>query len=392
MYLYLSYSVSDEYLKAIIAQALQQAGHTVAATPHGITSMADHGAPLNQQVQSVVDADAVIVLLSPASVRDENLEVDFEVALREDIPIWPVVVSGQGLLEAYPLPRLLHPVGGAYCDLRVLPERVVEILSLFFIQMGSALNDNSLTELHWYDSAVAIQRDNPRAYHLRGTVYGARNEPEKAIADLSKAIDLNAYMPQAYANRAREYRKSQQYELALADCEAALRLDSKHRMAYIIRGNVEIKLEQYAEAVRDFDAALAIDPQDALSYANRGHAKCLLGQMDAALADCNRALAIDPQRWMARLFRGEVYQTQLEQKKRVEKSDPLLDLALADFNAVLAIGHDNAAYYGRARVRFWKGDVPGAVVDCQKTLALNPQHPAAERMRTFIEQHSQPHE
>ena len=390
MNFYISYSQADEFTKLRSTRALEKAGHSVSGTLYGV-SMADYDRAMDTQIRSVLAADAVIVLLSPDSVRDENLEMDFEIALRGDIPIWPVVVNGEGAVEHYPLPRLLRGIGGVYCDVREFPDNIVEILSLFFVYTGLSLDDNSDAEREWYDLAIDIQPDNAKAYHLRGNVYEKQGSHQKALDDFSTTIRLDPSFPHVYANRARLYRMQLEYPLALADCEAALRLDPKHRMAYIIRGNIEIKLEQYTEAVRDFDAALAIDPQDALSYANRGHAKCLLGQVDAALADCNHALMLDPQCWVAHLFRGEVYRAKFENKRHIEPTDPLLDLALKDFNAVLLSLEEETAYYGRARIRYWKGDRQGAVADCQATLALNPQHLAVDRIRAFIEHEGKPH-
>ena len=390
MNFYLSHSRSDEHIKLRITSALEKVGHIVTSTLYGV-SMADYDRAMDTQIRSVLAADAVIVLLSPDAVRDENLEMDFQIALRGAIRIWPVIVSGDISMEHYPLPRLLRGIGGVYCDLREFPYNIVEILSLFFVYTGLSLDDNSDAEREWYDLAINIQPDNAKAYHLRGNVYEKQGSHQKALDDFSTTIRLNPFIPQAYANRARLYRMRREYPLALADCEAALHLDPKHRMAYIIRGNIEVKLEQYVQAVQDFDVALTLDAQDALSYANRGHARCLLGQLEAALADCNRALMLDPQCWMARLFRGEVYQIQIEQKKRVEKTDLLLDLALVDFNAVLSIDHHDTAYYGRAKIRYWKGDRQGAVADCQMALTLNSQHSAADRMRAFIEHEGKSH-
>ena len=389
MNFYISYSQADEYAKLQITRALEKAGHSVSGTLYGV-SMVDYDRAMDTQIRSVLAADAVIAVLSPEAVRDENLEMDFETALRSDIPIWAVVVSGGQAIENVPLPRLIRGKCEV-CDVRGEVDEVVAILSQYFVAVGLAFGNNGAIERECYGQAIDIDPNNPNPYNLRGCVYDKQKMPDEAIADFSAAIRLNPSYIEAYANRARQYRMMQKYDLALADCAAALRLDPTHRMAYIIRGNIEIKLGQYVEAVRDFDAALVIDPQDALSYANRGHAKCLLGQMDAALADCNHALMLDPQCWVAHLFRGEVYRAKFENKRHIEPTDPLLDLALKDFNAVLHSLEEETAYYGRAKIRYWKGDRQGAIADCQMALTLNPQHSAADRMRTFIEHEGKSH-
>jgi tetratricopeptide (TPR) repeat protein len=382
---YLSYSEPDALLKDRVAHALEQSGHHVSVTQYGL-SMAEYSTALTALTTSIRAADAVILLLSLNAARDENVETDVEIALRQEIPIWPVIVHGEGAMAHFPLPRSLRGKSGAYCDLRLYPDRVVEFLGAFFVQCGLALNNNSQAEVDWYDLAIAVDPNNAAAYHRRGNVYGERGERQKAIADFSASIRLNSSVPEPYANRARQYRLTKQYNLALADCDAALRLDGKHRMAYIICGNIETERGHYEQAIAAFDAALALDPRDALSYANRGNAKRLSGQTEAALADCKRALEIDPNRWLAQLIRGQVYCGELEKQKTVARTDERLKLALDAFNAVLAKVENGDAYYGRARVRYWMGDVAGAVADCQKTLLGQPSHPAAERMRMFISQ------
>lgn len=373
MHFHLSFSAHDEHIKEMVSTTLERAGHTVTETQHRGT-LSNHRAEIHAQARAVTRADAVVVLLSPDAIRDENMEMELNIALSANAQIWSVLISGSGTMQNFPLPHPLRGKSGVYCDLRENPYEVVILLSLCFIQTGTFLNDNSLAEIEWYSLALRIDPTNSRAYDLRGAVYGERGDREQAIADFSKAIDLNPEKPSIFANRARQYRLTKQYDLALADCDAALRLDSDHRMAYLIRGNVAIKLETFTDAIRDFDAALALDPDDAVTYANRGNAKHLKGDLEGALMDCTQALALGPTTWLAHLFRGQTYFERRE-----------YDRALADFEAVLQVVPNPDAHYGRSRIRYLRGDMVGAVADCKMVLTAEPDHAAAQRMRDFIQ-------
>lgn len=65
------------------------------------------------------------------------------------------------------------------------------------------------------------------AYNLRGMCHDAKNEAELALADYSKAIELDAKMAEAYGNRAMLYMKLGDVDKAKADATAAKRIDRK---------------------------------------------------------------------------------------------------------------------------------------------------------------------
>ena len=65
------------------------------------------------------------------------------------------------------------------------------------------------------------------AYNLRGMCQEAKNDLQKALADYSKAIELDAKMAEAYGNRAMLYMKLGDVDKAKADATAAKRIDRK---------------------------------------------------------------------------------------------------------------------------------------------------------------------
>ena len=65
------------------------------------------------------------------------------------------------------------------------------------------------------------------AYNLRGMCHEAKNDLQKALADYSKAIELDVKLAEAYGNRAMLYMKLGDEAKAREDATAAKRIDRK---------------------------------------------------------------------------------------------------------------------------------------------------------------------
>lgn len=77
-------------------------------------------------------------------------------------------------------------------------------------------------------TAGAVEAKNlASVYNLRGMCHEAKDELNPALADYSKAIEIDPKMAEAYGNRAMLYVKLGETEKAKADATAAKRIDRK---------------------------------------------------------------------------------------------------------------------------------------------------------------------
>jgi tetratricopeptide (TPR) repeat protein len=111
-----------------------------------------------------------------------------------------------------------------------------------------------------YDSAVVLSPGNALIYYNRGVFYGAQHDVDRAAADFSKAISLDASMMPAH--------------FALA--------------------NIALGKGDFATAVARFTSAIALEPRLAQAYLGRAIAEGKLGKGDDAVADIKKALQLDP--------------------------------------------------------------------------------------------------
>jgi tetratricopeptide (TPR) repeat protein len=133
---------------------------------------------------------------------------------------------------------------------------------------GKALRDlNRLDEAMDALTASLALKPSSMAFSERGTVFFEKQAFDKAIADYTDAIRLDAANGEAFNNRAWTYFQTGHSDKALADADTAVRLLAREAYVWDTRGHINAKLGNREAAIRDFRAALAIDPKNAASRA-----------------------------------------------------------------------------------------------------------------------------
>ncbi|MFA7336878.1 MAG: tetratricopeptide repeat protein [Candidatus Obscuribacterales bacterium] len=131
-------------------------------------------------------------------------------------------------------------------------------------------------------------------YLYRSRLYRDTAQPEKAIADLTKVIEIPANkgghvdwnLDQTLFDRANLYFAIHDYAHAIADYSKIIELDDDSEDAYQKRGDCQFALGQYKKALADYNLALKheVDPT-AESYRARANAYEKLGKLELAAKD-----------------------------------------------------------------------------------------------------------
>jgi len=109
----------------------------------------------------------------------------------------------------------------------------------------------------------ALACANPALEHVQqGTVYREQGEFDKAIAEYTKAIELDPDLAIAYNNRGCAYSWKKDYENAIADLSKAIELDPMQASAYMNRALLYIANSEGHKAISDLEKViqLAQDP------------------------------------------------------------------------------------------------------------------------------------
>ena len=206
-----------------------------------------------------------------------------------------------------------------------------------------------------------------QGFARRGAAYTSRGDYPDAVADLTRAIDLDPADADYRYARAMAYLGSRQAVLARADLDRALEITPAYVPALMARAQLRLAMGSEAEALVDLHAADRAAPPAADGRLELG---ALFTEADAEDAAVN-----DLDLWI---------NSHLEDAKRPEGlgercwaralAGQLLDKALADCNVALGLWPKDAAVLdSRGLVHLRLGDLDRAIADYDAALALNPK-------------------
>jgi tetratricopeptide (TPR) repeat protein len=184
--------------------------------------------------------------------------------------------------------------------------RILRVVDSIFVNIDNkkleelpelkALRDE--LERQWTD-VIMEHPDNWRTWYSRGVWYKQLRQPEKAIADLSKAISLKPDEKSIWAVRGGAYDMMGEYDKAVADFTEAIKLDPKAPDlvdTYYKRALAYCLLRRFDEALADCDQALQINPNNYDVLTQRGRTNYFHKQFDAAVQDYTKAIEVADER------------------------------------------------------------------------------------------------
>jgi tetratricopeptide (TPR) repeat protein len=184
-------------------------------------------------------------------------------------------------------------------------------------------------------------RDRASQYYQSGLARKAKGDLDGAIADYSKAIEINPRYAEAFVNRG---------------------------VARKAKGDL-------SGAIADYDKALALDPGLKEAYNNRGLARQLQGSLDPAIADFDKAIELDAH------YAGAHYN-----RASAARAKGDLKLAIAELTKAIESpdnDHLSETYDNRGTIRHEMGDNVGAVADFTKAIEINPRNVFAYSNRGY---------
>jgi tetratricopeptide (TPR) repeat protein len=144
------------------------------------------------------------------------------------------------------------------------------------------------------DEAINLCPKSPIAYRLRATRYSAAQEYDRAIADLSEAILLDADPFFPLLKRADAYVAKGDYDLAISDFDRAVELRQDKESLYL-RGRAHAANGSYEKSIADYDRAIQLDSTYGDALYSRGVSRDQQKDHSSAIADFRRAIAADPE-------------------------------------------------------------------------------------------------
>ncbi|MBK9336629.1 MAG: tetratricopeptide repeat protein [Lewinellaceae bacterium] len=134
----------------------------------------------------------------------------------------------------------------------------------------------------------AIEQGNTfrgKAYFWRAVEYGDLGQPDRAIEDFSRAIEVNSEIWDAYKFRGSLYAQRRDFARAVPDLQRYLENDPEDAVSWFNMGMILLEQGRPADAVPAFTSSLRVRPNAAVALENRARAYQMLGDTARAEAD-----------------------------------------------------------------------------------------------------------
>ncbi len=204
-------------------------------------------------------------------------------------------------------------------EMRQLPANLV------LVPDGEKLDEEEIgkrfASIHYYDGMLATAKPRPIDLLARAVDYLLVKNPQAAVADASRAIELAPDFSLAYFLRAnaevlgyqmatsaiadeatptttpqdqaammlREREAAQALKDALADIGQVLKFSPRNVYAHYDRGYVYLLLNDYTEAISAFSKAIELKPDLGEAYYNRGLMYLRMGNKEMGMNDLSKA-------------------------------------------------------------------------------------------------------
>jgi tetratricopeptide (TPR) repeat protein len=196
-----------------------------------------------------------------------------------------------------------------------------------------------------YDQAERVCRQiiearpgNADAHNILGVTLAAAGKREDGVAELRRAVKLNAQAPSFHANLGEILRQAGKIDEAAEALGRAVELDPNNGQALNNFGIIHYERQKFADAVDYYRKALTLNPNMAEALNNLGNALRMTGDTDGAISAYQDALT-------QRAFYPEVYNnlgTLLQQDRKLEEAEHALRKAIQQ-NPKYAEAHNNLA-------------------------------------------------
>ncbi|MEZ6186692.1 MAG: protein kinase [Planctomycetota bacterium] len=204
------------------------------------------------------------------------------------------------------------------------------------------------------DAAIAAAESGGLLF-ARGQIYLAQKRQDLALADLTRAFELDPGEVQVGEVLVDVLLRQGRLEEALARAEQVSARSPDAALAHALRADVLGQLGRFVDAVAASDRSLRLDPGGWRAQAVRGRALQALGGSREALPDLDAALGQRPRSVPLRAARAAAHQA-------------LGDLALAqrDVDALIELEPEKTVWrLVRGQLRLELGDFAGALTDAR---------------------------
>ena len=220
----------------------------------------------------------------------EGIETEEEVNL--------ALSMGANLLQGY----YFSTANPHFLNRNTFSDKMTTVLENFTKQRSKELyekgkkafySDNFAEADHYFQQVLSLQTNDYETCFYKGLVYEINFDNDKAITELTKAIDLKPKKSEAYYYRGKIYDKLEKYPEAINDYSRAIKYNKQNADLFFSRASLYQQQKKYSGAIDDYSEAIDLNPKDDIAIYNRGLLYQELKDNESAIEDFEEAILID---------------------------------------------------------------------------------------------------
>ncbi|MFT4033111.1 MAG: tetratricopeptide repeat protein [Siphonobacter sp.] len=246
----------------------------------------------------------------------------------------------------------------------------------FFIRGNEQLLFQNYSQaIYFYSEAIKKKPEFPEALTNRGLAYIEEGKTDKALEDLDKSLQINNKLGSTYQVRGQLYTALNDFNKARTDLEQAVKIVPDSSTAWALLGNAQYMTGQEDLSFHSFTKAQELKPGNYLTYALRGWVYVLQKKYELARKDFEQSLAQRP---------GEASTINNLSMVLTQLGHP--DLGLEKANDAVKRTHGKLLAYAvnnRAYALLGLNRLPEAIEEIERSLRLDDQNAWAYRNRAI---------
>ncbi len=195
-----------------------------------------------------------------------------------------------------------------YCDL-ALQSDPNHIPTLLLRGNGYVETGNPEAALHDFERVIQLDPQQGRALYGRAWVKGIMGDLDGEIEDATRAMNLDASLTLLYYRRlGHAYAAKGEVGRAIEYYNRVLDVEPNNPGTLFNRASLYLGMRKYEQALSDLNRILRLQPTWGWALRDRGRTYMALGEYDRALDDFNRAVRNGPDDADSYYWRGQCYE------------------------------------------------------------------------------------
>ena len=210
------------------------------------------------------------LLRSESAGLAENSELTYLVRFRIALLLNRTGDPGPALTRLIPIaaqgtyPEVIEAMGLSALRVPLLPSEVLERDRDLYMRAGEAMNayvtHDTASAARLFEELVAAYPDRPNVHYARGS-FLMENDPDKALPELQRELEINPSHAAALAQIAKLYLKQGAAEKALPYARHAVELTPNAAGLHRVLGETLLESGENSAAIQELRTAVRLEPE-----------------------------------------------------------------------------------------------------------------------------------